>query len=455
VKFFTGWSSYVMLSDLAADDGVPVGGGYSDRPEYWDFHEFELTSENSAVLNYWIRNYYGIYRANIVINEIPLQTPNMDLYRAEAKFLRSYFYSELVKCFGNIAFYSKNLTPTEYRPANVDKSVVYAQIEKDLQEAIQVLPKKSDQTRAEYTRASKGAAQALLGKVYLYEKKYDDAASMLNEVITSGEYGLCPVYDSLFKTSEEFGIESVFEIPYSTYVHGAIWGGNGREIEGNIDAQQSGPRELALGNLMLGGWGFDMIDSSLIDAFDAQGDVVRKYGTGIGPEFFKKEITDPAIIARDLNGNGFPDDKEKDEWTGWYQIKRTTWVGYNDTKNNDISYGTNERIIRFADVLLMYAEAMNRKSSPDDSKALTAVNQVRARAKLNPISSTGNQLFEDIKIERRLELGMEGHRYWDVVRWGDGKKTFGYLGFVEGKYELWPIPQTEIGQSNLVQNPGY
>lgn len=455
-KYYSGWSSYYMLANLASDDGVPVGGGYSDQPIYWDFYFYEVTADNSALLQFWRRNYYGIYRSNIVINEIDLDTDKVKRYKAEAKFLRAYFYFELVRSFGDVAFYTENLTPSQYRPSNTDKAVIYTQIEKDLLEAIAVLPLKSQQSVAEYTRANKGTAQALLGKAYLYMKEFDKAASVLGAVVNSGEYGLVEEYDSIFRTSEEYGIESVFEIPYASYIHGDFWG-NGRESEGNIEVQLSGPREMGLTGLYTAGWGFDMIDSSLIDAFDAQGDVVRKYGTGYGPEQFKEFIT--VAPEKDANNNGFPDDKEKEHWSGWYQKKRAPFIGYDDAGQSprEATWENNERIIRFADVLLMYAEALNRKSSPDDATALQAVNRVRERVKLPALSSSGSGLFEAIKIERRLELAMEGHhnRYWDLIRWGDAANVLGHLGFKEGVHEIWPIPEEEIGKTSLVQNPGY
>jgi hypothetical protein len=455
VKYFSSWSSYYMLGNLASGDGVPVGGGFSDRPEYWEIYHFETTSENPAIQQYWRRNYFGIYRANIVINEIDLEGPVMDVYRAEAKFLRAYFYFELVKSFGNVAFYTENLAPSEYQPSNTDKSVIYAQIEQDLLDAIPVLPNKSSQSQADLTRASKGAAQALLGKVYLFEEKFDEAVGVLNTLIASTEYDLYPVYDSLFLRSQEYGIESVFEIPYMSYIHGDAWA-NGREAEGNIEAQLAGPRETALPGSFNGGWGFDMIDTSLIVAWDAAGDMVRKYGTGYGPEFFKEVLT--VLPKDDLNDNGFPDIKEKEGWTGWYQKKRTTFIGYNDPGQSptEWTYDVNERVIRFSEVLLMYAEALNRKASPDDNGALTAINRVRDRVDLDPLEGiSGNALFEAIKLERRLELAMEGQRFFDLVRWGDAPAVLGHLGFQAGKHELFPIPESEIGVTNLQQNDGY
>ncbi|MBN2806370.1 MAG: RagB/SusD family nutrient uptake outer membrane protein [Prolixibacteraceae bacterium] len=455
VKYYSGWSSYYMLANLASDDGVPVGGGFSDRPEYWDFYQYEVTAENPAILQYWRRNYYGIYRANIVINEIDLETNAVKQYKAEAKFLRAYFYFELVKAFGDVAFYTTNLAPSEYNISNTEKSVIYAQIEQDLLDAIEVLPNKSQQSRADITRASKGAAQALLGKVYLFQEKFAEAATVLGTVITSGEYALTAEYDSIFMKSEEFGIESVFEIPYMSYIHGDFWG-NGRESEGNIEVQLAGPRETAITGIYNAGWGFDMIDSSLIDLFDAEGDAVRKYGTGYGPELFKEVLV--VAPADDANNNGFPDAKEKEGWTGWYQKKRAPYIGYNDPGQSpmEATYENNERMIRYADVLLMYAEALNRKSPADDGKALDAVNEVRERAKLPALSGlSGAALLERIKKERRMEFGMEGHRYWDLVRWGDGPAVLGSRGFTAGVHEVWPLPQAEVGKTSLVQNPGY
>jgi len=393
-----------------------------------------------------------------VINEITLETPAIDLYKAEAKFLRAYYYFELVRAFGNVAFYTENLTPSEYDVINTDKSVIYEQVETDLLEAIPLLPRESEQSTADLTRASRGAARALLGKTYLYQEKYDEAATALEAVFTSGEYDLYPEYDSLFLITQEYGIESVFEIPYTSYIHtdgdDDPWA-NGRQSEGNIDVQLCGTRETPVPGVIHGGWGFDMIDSSLIDAFDAASDPVRKYGTGFGPEFFLANLD--LSPEQDANGNGFHDARENEGFTGWYQKKRAAYLPYDDPGQSPApwTYNNNERMIRYSDVLLMYAEALNQQASPDDGTAREMVNLVRARVGLDPLSSSGNDLFEDIKLERRLELGMEGHRFYDLVRWGDAATVLGPRGFVAGTHELFPIPNVEIGVTSLVQNPGY
>jgi tetratricopeptide (TPR) repeat protein len=461
----TTWSSYYLIGNLPSDDAVPVGGGLDDRPEFWQLHYFETTSDNVALKEFWARNYYGIHRANVVINEIAYKS---DRFIAEALFLRAYYYFEVARAFGNAVFYTENLAP-DFKPTNTDRSVIYAQCIADLEAAIPYLPLRSQQSIDERSRASKGAAQALLGKVYLYTEDFDNAATALDAVITSGEYNLSTPYDSIFRVNYEYSDESVFEIPYMSYSHGDFWNTNGRESEGNVIAKLTGTRQQAVGEY-IDGWGFDMIDSSLVDAWDGANDTVRKYATGIGPEYFLQYpeiipytlVKDPDTgevidtIYEDENLNGYPDKKENEGFTGWYQIKRGLYAGYNDPNiEPDQTWTNNERMIRYSDVLLMAAEAHNRKSAADDGTAVGYVNQVRNRVGLGPLSSSGAQLFADIKLERRLELAMEGHRFYDLVRWGDAPTVLGSAGFVEGTHEVFPIPATEIGLTELVQNNGY
>lgn len=447
-QYVWGWASSYLIANLASDDARVVGGGTGDQPGYWDIDRFETNSENGMLNSIWRSNYYGIYRANIVINELSLESTTMSLYRAEAKFLRAYYYFDLVRYFGEVVFYTENLAPSEYASQkNTPVATIYAQIEQDLLDAIPALPLKSNQTRINRTRATKGAAQSLLGKVYLYQQKYAEAGAILDEVISSGEYDLTTEYDSIWKKTEEYGIESVFEVPYGIHIHGDPWS-NGRQGEGNVTVQLTGPRDVGVDGLINSGWGFDMVDQSLVDAFNAQGDVVRRDATTFNESLFEE-----------VNGSPFPETSKNQDYTGWFQRKRTTWTAYfNNSQGYDgfWSWETNERIIRFADVLLMAAEAHNKKTSPDDTKALNYVNRVRTRVGLSDLSSSGNTLFEDIKAERRLELSFEGgHRYFDLIRWGDAPIVLGPLGFKSGTNEVFPIPASEIGKSGLKQNSGY
>ncbi|PLX14328.1 MAG: RagB/SusD family nutrient uptake outer membrane protein, partial [Marinilabiliales bacterium] len=387
-------------------------------------------------------------RANVVIlNADPEASQKSKEYVAEAKFLRAYFYFELVKFFGDVPLITTQLGAGEYNQERTAAALVYEQIVTDLQAAIPDLAV----APSEKYRATKGAAQALLGKVYLfmasptYQQRYSFelsatdyyqlAATQFQEVINSGRYELEPNYDDIWRYEFEHGVESIFEIEYANIVRGGDWD-NGRVNGGNIDVQMSGPRSISTDTLNAG-WGFDMVTEDLIAAYDAEGDAVRKDGTAYGEAF----LTSIGASGWDQN----------DGYTGWFSKKRAPWTHI--TWNSDAvwNYETNERVIRYADVLLMMAEAIVGGAT---GNADLYFNQVRDRAGLADITGVS---LADIKQERRLELAMEGFRFFDLVRWGDAASVLGDRGFVQGKHEVFPIPQEEIINSNntLIQNAGY
>ncbi len=447
-KYFSGWSSYYFLANFPSDDSEVVGGGPNDRPEYHAIADFSMLPTNSAVLQLWRRNYYGVYRANLVVlNADPEASQTSKEYIAEAKFLRAYFYFELVKFFGDVPLITTQLSPDEYNQPRTPAEQVYVQIIADLTEAATDLPTMPE----ENYRATKGAAQALLGRVYLYmaspyyqqrydfEKSatqyYDLAYQQLNNVIISGLYDIEQVYDNVWRYEYEHGIESIFEIEYANMEMGGAWE-DGRINGGNIDVQMCGPRGIATDSLNAG-WGFDMVSEDLIEAYDAAGDDIRKKGTAYGEQF--------------LTSIGASDWEENEGYTGWFSKKRAPWAYITSSSSPEWNYETNERIIRYADVLLMMAEACigSNQGDPD-----FYFNQVRIRAEMETI---GGVTMEDIKTERRLELAMEGFRFFDLVRWGDAAAELGERGFVQGKHEVFPIPQDEILNSNntLTQNANY
>jgi len=448
-KYYSGWSSYYFLANFPTDDAVVVGGGPGDRPEYHEIEEFNTIPTNPALLQLWRRDYYGASRANVVVeNADPEVSQKSAEYVAEAKFLRAYFYFELTRFFGDVPLIIGILGSDEYNQPRNPAEEVYAQIIKDLKEAIADLPVKSSLTGNEFYRATKAAGQSLLGKVYLYiaspyyQSEYDFeksaneyytlAAEQFDAVIESGLYELEDNYDDIWQYNHEHGVESIFEIEYANINRAGDWG-NGRVNGGNIDVQMSGPRGIATDTLNAG-WGFDMVTEDLISAYNAENDSARMYGTAYG-EAFLTEI-----------GAG---DWEKNEgYTGWFSKKRAPWSNITSDVDPEWNYETNERMIRYADVLLMCAEAYLQSGAEDP---LPLINKVRKRAFLDPLSSV---TMEDIKHERRLELAMEGHRFFDLVRWGDAPSVLGDLGFVENKHEVFPIPQSEIDNSNgkLTQN---
>ncbi|PLX25506.1 MAG: RagB/SusD family nutrient uptake outer membrane protein [Salinivirgaceae bacterium] len=447
-KYFSGWSSYYFLANFPSDDSEVVGGGPGDRPEYHAIGEFTMLPTNSAVLQLWRRNYYGIYRANVVIeNADPSASQASKQYIAEAKFLRAYYYFQLVQFFGDVPLITGNLTQDEYDQPRKPVKQVFSQIISDLESAIPNMELSYPQTY----RATKGAAQSLLGKIYLYmaspyyyqnynfnlsqAEYYQLAADQFETVILSAQYDLEPVYDNIWRYEYEHGVESIFEIEYANIERGGDWG-NGRVNGGNIDVQMSGPRSIT-SDTLLAGWGFDMVTQDLIAAYNAQGDTERRDGTAYGEAFL-------ASI-----GAGTPE--QNPGYTGYFCKKRATWKHITWNSNAEWNYETNERVIRYADVLLMMSEAILGGAA---GNADYYFNLVRERAGLDPIAGV---TMDDIKTERRLELAMEGFRYFDLVRWGDAATVLGPKGFVAGKHEVFPIPQEEIVNSNnaLTQNPNY
>lgn len=451
-KYFSGWSSYYFLANFPSDDSEVVGGGRGDRPEYHEVNEFRTLPTNTAILQLWRRGYYGINRANaILLNADPEASVRSREYVAEARFLRAYFYFELVRFFGDVVLYTENLGANEYDQAQSPAEEVYAQIISDLNTAIPDLAEKTELTATDNYRATKGAAQTLLGKVYLFmaspyfqerysfeqsaAEYYSLASGQFNTVIESGIYDLEPVYDNIWQLKSERGIESIFEIEYGNIERGGDWG-NGRVNGGNIDVQMSGPRSISTDTLNAG-WGFDMVSEDLIAAYNAAGDEVRKSGTAYGESF--------------LTSIGASSWEKNEGYTGWFSKKRAPWIYTTSSSVPEWNYETNERVLRYGDLLLMYAEALIGSGSGDPT---IPFNEVRERAGLDPLTVV---TMEDVKQERRLELAMEGFRFIDLVRWGDAPAVLGDLGFEENKHEVFPIPQDEIFNSNntLIQNENY
>lgn len=451
-KYYAGWSSWYFMANFPSDDSHVVGGGPGDRPEYHEVAEFRTVPTNPAILQLWRRNFYGINRANVVLEYAdPDASQRSTEFVAEARFLRAYYYFELLRFFGDLPLITGSIGSDEYNKPRDPAEDVFAQVIKDLQEAIPNLALKSSLGANEMYRATKGSAQALLGKVYLYmaspyyQQTYDFgqsatelyglAAEQFEAVINSGEYELEPVYDNIWRYEYEHGVESIFEVEYANIERGGDWG-NGRVNGGNIDVQMSGPRSISTDTL-LPGWGFDMVTQELIDIYDAEGDEERRYGTAYGEDFLS-----------DIGASGWD---ENEGYTGWFSKKRAPWAHITTDVDPVWNFETNERVLRYGDVLLMCAEAYLGAGSGD---ATSLVNEVRARAGLDALSGV---TLEDVKKERRMELAMEGHRFFDLVRWGDAATALGDEGFVEGTHNLFPIPQTEIDNSNqaLTQNPGY
>jgi len=321
------------------------------------------------------------------------------------------------------------------------KTAVYAQIETDLTNAIAALPA----VQTEKGRATKYAAQALLGKVYLYQGKYTAAAAMLENVITANAFSLVTNFGSIFLQSGENGPESVFEIQYSNGQSTYDWGHPTRN-QGNLVVQQSGVRGFSGINGMpyASGWSTNLPTSNLASAYNVNDQ--RKNVTIFDVEAYKNANPNFNIVYLVAPYRN----------TGFYSGKFQPRVG-ESSGQIELNYGNNFRTIRYADVLLMAAEANNKATAPNDLKAQTYVNLVRRRAfgnTSNDITSTGVTLGDAIFAERRRELAMEGEYFFDLVRTGKAASVLAPLGFISGKRELFPIPLGEVN-GGLTQNPGY
>jgi tetratricopeptide (TPR) repeat protein len=458
-KMQSGDLNTFQFKNLLSDDAMAGGGGRGDNSQGEELDEFRFGTSNSIARNMFTKYYQIIYTANLLINRVEPDSETKKIAIAEAKTFRAYAYFELVTLWGSVPLVTNVLNPDEYAQPNGQIPEIWAQIESDLQEAIPDLPLKSQLSPAKKGNISKGTAQSWLGKAYLFQKKYDEAAAILDQVIASGEYQLNPDFSTVTRRSSEFGVESVFEVSYADELSTIT--------EGTVIVAYCGPRSpwftAGTSGLSETAWGWVGPSQTLYKAFIDAGEDVRRRGTVMSEQ---ELIDDFGGSFRDESGN-LPYGCD-----GSVRIKHGAFVDETPGEEYHTISGMNFRITRYADVLLMAAEAYNRKSSPDDTKALSYVNQVRARAKMPDLSSTGNQLFEDIKQERRFELAFEFCRYQDLIRWGDaatvlaneGKKIprgdgtffeFPDAGFKEKNW-LMPFPDTEMNVNpNLQQNPGW
>lgn len=440
------WASLYMVKTMLSDESNAGGSDAGDQPGYQTLDNYNFDATNDKVRDAWRMLYFTIYRANKVINRTEAATDLRKRLIAEAKVLRAYNYFELVSLWGDVPLVLNDIVPSAYTSTGrKPKAEVYAQIEKDLTEAIAILPNKGTYPAAERFRVSKGTAQALLGKVYLYQQKWNDAATQLEAVITSNQYSLAPSIGAAFSRNFEFGAESVFEVSY-TNMRAYDWGNFpwGGAPESNIHIQLMGPRgdyyTKAPSDSLIGGWGFNLPKQKLWNAFVNAGDVNRRRQIIMSEQELK------AAGGNWTNPTAY-------DYEGYFQRKYGSFQSQTGTPIGELNYGTNWRHIRYADVLLMAAEAFYRANN--ETKARGYLNQVRNRSALPDVTVSGAALFEAIVLERQLELAFEAVRFTDLVRWGRATQELGTLGFTAGKHEVLPIPTYDVRTGGLSQNNGY
>ncbi|MFV0392669.1 MAG: RagB/SusD family nutrient uptake outer membrane protein [Paludibacteraceae bacterium] len=431
------WTIWAF-GDVLSDDAT-YSGSDADVQAYAQMEAYKYPTDNGRILGRWQILYRGINKANQAIDGISKMDDSLfkkmskNRLLGEAYFLRGYYYHELVRTYGDVVLLTSTSTIADKQKPRTPVAEVYARIEDDLKKAAKYLPAKSPiQMSTDAGRVTKGAANAMLARVYLYEQKYTESKSACLEVFKDG-YELEDDYAYVFTLAGEHCKESIFEIDhYNSATQSSATTNNG-----NFHVLMMMPFGTTYG------YGINQPRQSLADAFDAAGDVVRKDATLLTEADLQawESPADFAKLAR--NRTGYYNQK--------YYLKpadRATQI-----RNNP----TNIRVIRLSEVYLTYAEASLKASPTDEETAREYLNKVRRRADLaDNTTDTGNALFDAIINERRLELAMEGHRFFDMIRTGKAVEAFKAKGtFRDGVSNLLPIPQAEIDISagTMEQNP--
>ncbi len=438
-----GYSTFPCL-EAASDDCLGGGASGSDVPFLNTMDSYTIDAATGPQLDYWKKNFTGVSRVNSILSKLETGIPGLTdavkkRYIAEAKFLRGYFYFDLVRLFGHVPLFTTPLSKDEiYNTVQAAPAEVYAQIEKDLVDATNEtnLP---DMVPAatEGGRITKGAAHALLGKVYLYEKKWSNAAKEFADVNgtpgSTSKYGyrLLTNFGDIFKPDNKFNSESILEITHNS-ISASAWGATSK-VEGFIASTMFGPRSYA-GPFFYAGWGGCPISASLISAihFDPR---------------YSATISNVDSLAKAGQATYIPGYQN----TGYFALKFAPLNNFKATVGPaTINYPQNYIEIRLADSYLMEAEALIQGGG-DAVRAAALLNAVRARVRLAPTAAT----LDNIYNERRLELATEGHRWYDLIRTGRAASILSPLGFKVNKNELLPIPLPELSNTKLVQNQGY
>jgi hypothetical protein len=423
----------IAIESLGSDD-TETGSDPSDGsvPFMNTYNNFTVTATQGQLSDFWNGRYQTINLCNQVLDNVPNISMDGTLkarYLLEAKFIRAYAYFRLVRAFGDVPLrLHVPKDASEYNIPRTAKATVWAAIEQDLTDAAG-LPQ--SYSGADLGRATKGAALALHAKAAMYQAKWADVKSFTDQVIALHVYDLFPNYEQVFRVPNENNIESIFEIQAAL-------------VQGNVDASNSQYSQVqGVRSVAGGGWGFNVPTQALADSYET--DDPRKDATII----FRGETTP--------EGDAIPNAVPNPRYNQKSYVPFGMFVsGYNEGCQQNI------RIIRYADVLLMNAEANNEQGNSAD--ALAALELVRKRARggnaaiLPKVTTTDKAALRTaIWRERRSELAMEFDRYFDVIRQGRGTEVFGPLGWKADKNEVWPVPQSEIDLSAgvLTQNKNY
>ena len=460
--------NWYFTKNCLSDDVWSGGGGRGDNAEMEKLNEYTFDADHGMIQSLYSGLYSVIYKANLIIDKVQGETTVMKRAINEAKVFRAWAHFELVTLWGTAPVVDHLLTPDEYRQSNSEPAALWAVVENDLTEAINsgTLPSKSGVNDEETgIRVTKEVAQALLGKAYLFEGKYSEAASMLDNVINSGKYALftADTYDMQFHAKYNNNCESMFELQ-----------------KRNDSEQQWNQFDMVF---LMQGWRTSVLNYS--------GTAANVIATGTYGFMNPRKSLYEAFVARE-GANGYRLNKTMMTYDQLSAFGVTVQPGSNVYGNEGYFFWKNQslkedcvmdfsafqglqyinlKMMRYAEVLLLAAEAQFKANNT--AKALEYINQIRTRAQEAPLA---NVTMDDIKAEKRLELCNEAVRFQDLVRWGDaqtamanqGKEIPSFTGndvqwnfknetygFKE-KNNLLPIPLKEIELNpNMSKNTGW
>jgi starch-binding outer membrane protein, SusD/RagB family len=440
--------SFITATNIISDD-AEKGSSPADQPNIGAIDNFTHTPTNNFVAALWSGYYSGIAKANQAVDAlniaaVDINTKNQLL--GEVRFIRAYYYFNLVRLFGKVPKVLR--VPKDAQDANNDPNfqtrasvdTIYKVIQDDLQFAVNSLPLRN---KIGVGHISKGTAQTLLAKTYLYQKNWQQVLALTQEVINSGQYNLVPDYSTIWRKVGDNSVESIFEIETGQF--------NNSDLGVNGYATWQGPRVGGRGGWTDLGFGFGTPSANLVNAYES-GDK-RKASTIIIIDQSPKHV---GTILYD----GFRIPSADSVQNLYYNYKAYAsennsiepYLGNRDQKQKNL------HILRYAEVLLMNAEAANELGQPGN--AIAQLNKIRTRAGLTGTKASSIvDLRNAIWNERRFELALEHDRFFDLVRTGRAAQVMQAAGknFVAGKHELLPVPSLQIALSGgkLDQNNGY
>lgn len=441
-----GYSSNLILH---SDVLTPNAAKFDDPGGWRAIARGEALTTNDLFESAWTSDYRGIGRANTVLANLDnaeLAENVSDKIEGEAKFLRAFFYADLLDKFGGVPLITDQPSPSQSEQSRAEKSDILNQVLHDLTDAAALLPEDNDPGRV-----TKGAALAFKARILLYHKQWKEAAEIAQKVIDLDKYSLFPDYGGLFKVQNEHNQEVIWDIEYKlprfthNFVDQATVHADPAPLKGLIDAY----------------WMKDGKPSSESSFFEPSDPYKNR-----DPRLYQTV----RLLGSMFNGKVTTKSDVPETFIG-----AKKWTPYSDsTHMAEVTAGLSEVnpiVIRYAGILLIYAEAENEASGPIQS-VYNALNQIRQRSSVNmPKVTPGlsqKEMRQVIRHERRIELALEGYYYTDIRRWEIAKDVmngpvydfngdvYANRSYEAPKYNLWAIPTNQIDLNpNLQQNPGW